>query len=195
MILRFCNLIINQFEKANTISEHNKELYVYGLHQMIIMILNILITLMIGYILSMLWQSILFLITYIPIRTYAGGYHAKTPLMCYCLSVILVIAILLVMKMIEIPLFVCITGITLSSICIILLAPVQDPNKPFTEKEKMFFRKKTRIFLFAEVIICILGFIFHWSMVYFSIFMSFATISLMLILGKIKNHFMEKNLL
>lgn len=194
MLNKICNKICDYFISIEIIPQHNKQLYEYGLQHAVAMLAYIIFTIVVGVFLQITWHSIIFLLSFVPIRTYAGGFHSKSAGNCCVLSVILVIAILLVMKMIEIPLFICIAGITLSSICIILLAPVQDPNKPFTKKEKTYFRKKTRIFLFAEVIICILGFFFHRPIVYICIFVSLATISVMLILGKIKNHFVEKNI-
>lgn len=193
MIASLCNKICDYFVASQIIPEEDKPLYLYGLHQSIIMIANIAITLLIGYILGMMWHSLLYLLTYIPIRTYGGGFHAKTPLRCYCSSVILVIATLLAMKLIPWTPFICIIGITFSIVFIIILAPIEDKNKPFSAKEKTVFKKRTRIILFIEITLYIISLILHFSILYLCICMSLVTLSLMLILGRIKNYFLEKN--
>lgn len=60
------------------IIEENSNLYSYGLQQGLLMILNIATILGIGMVLNMVWESIVFLLTFIPLRSNAGGYHAKT---------------------------------------------------------------------------------------------------------------------
>lgn len=62
------------------IIEENSNLYSYGLQQGLLMILNIATILGIGMVLNMVWESIVFLLTFIPLRSNAGGYHAKTQL-------------------------------------------------------------------------------------------------------------------
>jgi len=186
MLKFFCNKICEQLEKAEIITMQDKPLYLYGLYQGIIQLLNIIITFLIGFILDMPWHAVLFLLSYIPIRTYAGGFHAKTPSRCYISSIILVIAILLVMKEFLFSSFICIVGIIVSSIGIFLLAPVEDENKPFSEKEQIQFKKTTRTLLFAEIFFGIIALIFDFKIIYTCIFMSFVTLLVMLVLGKIK---------
>lgn len=186
MLKYFCSKICEQLEKAEIITMQDKPLYLYGLYQGGIQLLNIIITFLSGFILDMPWHAVLFLLSYIPIRTYAGGFHAKTPTRCYISSIILVIAILLVMKEFLFSSFICIVGIIVSSIGIFLLAPVEDENKPFSEKEQIQFKKTTRTLLFAELFFVVIAFIFDFKIIYTCIFMSFVTLGVMLILGKIK---------
>ena len=37
------------------------------------------------------FESIAFLVFYIPLRSYAGGYHASTPWRCYFISIVFII--------------------------------------------------------------------------------------------------------
>lgn len=193
MLLRFCNFFCDHLVKAKIIEETNKALYVYGLHQTLVMLINILLTLLIGYLLNMTLQSILFLILYIPIRSYAGGYHASTPMRCYCLSIILVIAVLTVMKTFPLSAFICMAGMILSGIIIFVLAPVQDANKPFTEKERQYFKKKTRLFLLSELLLGVVAVATTLPTLYTCIAMSLTALSVLLILGILKNRRLEKS--
>ncbi|WP_303864846.1 accessory gene regulator B family protein [Alkalibaculum bacchi] len=70
--------ITDWFIRNEVIPLEDKELYTYGLKQGSLMVLNIGTIIIIGIILKMIWQSILLMFVYIPLRTYAGGYHART---------------------------------------------------------------------------------------------------------------------
>lgn len=74
------------------IQSDNRELYRYGIQQGLTMIMNLATTLLIGLLCGMLWQSIVFYMAYIPLRSYAGGYHAKTPIRCYLFSIAMMFA-------------------------------------------------------------------------------------------------------
>ncbi len=192
MLNLFCNRICDYFVKSQIIPESNKELYVYGLQQFLIMLLNIATTLLIGFIFGMIWQSLFYLLAYVPLRTYAGGYHAKTPVRCYFSSVLLIVLTLLIMKFVPWTFLSCWIGIALSGIFIFILAPVEDKNKPFTEKEAIYFKKKARMILLIEIFVGIIAFLFHFFMMDLCIFMCFATLTIMLVLGRIKNYILEQ---
>ncbi|AWW28000.1 MULTISPECIES: accessory gene regulator B family protein [unclassified Acetobacterium] len=55
------------------IIEENRNLYTYGLQQGLLMILNIATILGIGIVLNMVWESIIFLLTYVPLRGIADS--------------------------------------------------------------------------------------------------------------------------
>ena len=111
------------------------------------MFFNIITTLLVGCILGDGMAKYCFLLAYIPIRSYAGGYHAKTPVRCYCISVILITATLLAMKYVTLTPATCWGGILGSSVLIFILAPIEDKNKPFTPGGEKKVFKRSRILL------------------------------------------------
>lgn len=123
------------------ITSTEKEVYVYGIHQSLIILSNLAITIILGVISSMIWESIVFMFAYISIRIYAGGYHAETQLRCYVVSILINI-----LALIEIKCFlfngqwanIC---LIISQIIIMILAPVEAENKLLTTKEKVIYRK------------------------------------------------------
>lgn len=64
-----------------------KEIIVYGLTFGIELILNILTTIILGFMFGMVIESLIFLISFSLIRTYAGGYHSQSALKCYFFQV------------------------------------------------------------------------------------------------------------
>ena len=53
----------------------------------ITVLLNLISTIVIGVIVGKVFESIAFLVFYIPLRSYVGGYHASTPRSCYFISI------------------------------------------------------------------------------------------------------------
>lgn len=81
--------IADRLEHCGIISKSNRTLYEYGLRQMFATILNILTMLLIGFIMGLAVPAMVYTIAYIPLRVYAGGYHASTPQRCWAFSAIM----------------------------------------------------------------------------------------------------------
>lgn len=78
--------IINKLIENQTIRAEDKEIYQFGVKQIFTIALNIVTVLALGVSLHMLMEAVLFMVAFIPLRIYAGGVHAKTPLRCYIYS-------------------------------------------------------------------------------------------------------------
>jgi accessory gene regulator B len=187
MIQLISNRITDKLIENRTIVNEDRELYVYGLQQGFIMLINIMTTIIIGVIFGMFWQSIVFLIAYIPIRSYAGGYHARTQLRCYFISTIIIIMALLGMRMVMWTNFYCLLTAFLSSIIIIILAPVEDTNKPLSQKEKQVYRKKTIIILGVLFNSIILFLVLDQFQISVSITMAILVLGFMVVFGNVRN--------
>ena len=84
-----CKITQRLCEKG-IISESDFDLYEYGFNMGITVLLNLISTIVIGVIVGKVFESIAFLVFYIPLRSYVGGYHASTPRRCYFYNVPLV---------------------------------------------------------------------------------------------------------
>ena len=193
MIQKVCLKLCDHFIETGIIAPENKELYCYGMHQGTVILFNLLTALLIGVMLDSVPEVILYFAAYIPLRIYAGGYHAQTPRRCYFFSVILITAILLAIRFFPISQRICCFGMVTAFILIFILAPIEDKNKPFTEKEQIFFKKQTIRLLFTETAIFTTALYLKYTSMTTCIFMAFATVTVMLILGRIKNHAIEKS--
>jgi len=60
--------------------------------------LNILTMLVIGLSMKMIFLAILYILAYIPLRVYSGGYHASTPQKCWIFSAIMLYVVLWILK-------------------------------------------------------------------------------------------------
>ena len=136
--------IADILEQQNKFAPEDKEVYRYGIQQGLNLTLNILTTIIIGVLCGMVYPSLMFLICYMPLRSFCGGYHAKTHLRCYIYSVIMITCILLVAKYTTFNIVLYEILVLISLIIILLLAPVEDENKKLDNVEKCICRSQNR---------------------------------------------------
>lgn len=173
------------------IAESEAALYRYGFDMALTMLLNIISTAAVGLIFGMVFESIAFLVCYIPLRSYAGGYHSETPQRCYFLSLAMIAAVLAALKFLPFgaagyAVFMA-AGVALCA----LLSPVEDHNKPLDEAEVRVYRRRALTILAAEVCIwAVTGLMlrFKCGLIPMSVF----TEGLMLAAGRIKNARLKK---
>ncbi len=153
-------LLINGIGK-----KEDKEIIVFGLMSGIKLILNILTTILLGLIFGLVIESLLFLISFSFIRTYTGGYHAKSAINCYLFSSVVVVLVLIAIKFTPAQyVFIASILILLISVPILLkFAPVEARTKPLDEIERKYFRKKGIINLSIECILIFIMFILRFN--------------------------------
>ena len=192
MLSKLCDTICAGLIQKGIIPADQKGLYYYGLHQGILSVSSIITTLIISILMGMFWHGIFYYIAYIPIRSNAGGFHAKTPLRCYLCSVILVVLALLIIKIMDISIMCCLSLTIIAVLIIFILAPIEDKNKPLTDAEYRCFRKRTRMLLIGEVLLIAVCCSLNAVILAKCIMLSLLTLSIMLLLGKAKNHMLNK---
>lgn len=175
------------------INSEDMDLYSYGLKQGIIMLVNLLTTLAIGLVFGMLAESIILTAAYIPIRIYSGGYHSRTQLSCYIVSVIITIAELLLIKHLHINIYISLVLSIVFGLIILFLSPVEDQNKPLDSTEVIVYKKRSRVILLFELSILYLLIYLKVINIANCILMSLGLMALMLIVGKLKNEFSKVN--
>ncbi len=187
MISNISERIIGSLVDAGTVPSEEKSLYEYGIRMGILVVINVATTVLIGFVLGMVWQSIIFLLAYNPIRSYAGGYHSRTQLTCYLMSIPIIVAALLGIKLIPWNGYVCMTALISVATIIAILAPVEDSNKPLNEREKAVYKGRARaysaVFFGAAMMLWFAGF----EQISLSIIMALLVAAVMLVIGAIKN--------
>lgn len=167
------------------------EIYEYGLEQGIVLLYNFLTTVIIGAVMGMLWQAVVFIICYSTLRTFAGGYHARTPLRCYLFSIVMIALVLKLMEYVGSGYILSLGLLAFPVITALVLIPVADVNKPLYEYEVVKYRRKALYILAVEVLLS-LGFLFFgYEDIAMCISISVATVMMMLILGYVNNRFVH----
>lgn len=177
-----------------TIPREDKEIYRYGVQQGLITLLNLGTTVIIGLVFGLLWESMLFTMAYIPLRSYAGGYHAKTAVRCYFFSIVMMIAVLWVMGHVIYSGLICGCLTAISGSVIWFLVPVEDRNKPLDDLEKVVYRRRARRIVAAECVVSLFTISCGWGRLGMCMTVVLCVMVLMLLLGKWKNAGIEKRM-
>ncbi|MDE5936003.1 MAG: accessory gene regulator B family protein [Ruminococcus sp.] len=181
-------------EKNRIIEQDKLVVVMWGIRNILDTAFNISIFLIIGITMRMTLETIVFTLGYIPLRSFIGGYHAKTPVRCCILSnIILFTALILVRCVGKHPLLLLALAIV-GIIILVVLAPVSDIHKPLDENDRNKYRIKGFVILLCEIIISIVFLILDKHNLTLSVFSTWILLSLMLILGKIKDSKYKKAL-
>lgn len=104
MIEKIANRIVSYQINAKLIAEDEKNIYQYGYIVLIEYCINVIAAVLIAVLFHAYWIMIIFSLTYILLRSYAGGYHAKTSFGCFCMSACMfILVIFLVRGLVRIP--------------------------------------------------------------------------------------------
>lgn len=185
--------ITKVLEDKKIIQSSTKEVCAYGLRQIFSTILNAGTMLLIGFLMQMLIEAILFTVIYIPVRVYAGGYHASTPQRCWAFSAIMLWIALCIVKYTPQTYFWVITTLSLiACIVVFLLSPVEDRNKRLDEKEHHVYHIRAIVVITIEMIVAMLLFALHFTQFVLVLEIAWCSLAVMLLLGKGKNVFENK---
>lgn len=105
-------------------------------------------------------ESIIYLVAFFLGRSCCGGYHAKSHLRCYLLSMGTYLLFLLFTELycqFGQPITVIVILVLDTNILLILFAPTDSSNKRFTAKERQCYRKKSMVLLLLHNVLFILA--------------------------------------
>lgn len=144
------NALVKALIEKRIIEKSEKEIYRFGISQLLFFLMGIMASFVLGILCGMLWQSLLFSAAYIPLRRYAGGFHAKTPGRCYFLSCLLIVCVLMLLKHVAFSVTAVLILTVAASAVVFMKSPVASENKPLLDKEKVWYREKARKILLLE---------------------------------------------
>ena len=188
LLARLAGKIGNNLVHSGVIKEEDAEIYIYGINQILTSVLNVSSALIIGLIFGMFSEIAVFMAAYIPLRSFAGGYHAKTPLRCYVFSVIMLIVVSIGLKYLHIADCVYYAVLVAATLVVLVLSPVEDRNKPLDEIEQKVYKKRTMNIAAVEVMVCLALKFVGYDNLFVAVVYSFVVLSFMLVAGKVKNH-------
>ena len=134
--------IANYLLHIGVITLDKKEVCAFGLENIISRIFVWIYLFVIGFILNALLEAVLFYLTFLFMRKYAGGYHATTYLHChtiYLFSFVVAVMGYRVIKNIY-GLWWVIPIIAFILLTILLFSPIENPNNPIPIGKRHTFR-------------------------------------------------------
>lgn len=176
------------------IEKENKELYIYGFFMLLSQVLYFLESLIIGYFLNVVIQSLIFYVSFSFIRRYAGGYHASTETRCELsttFSILVCISVIKLSYKLNLDIFLLIIGV-ISGLIILILCPLDTPEKPLSKTEYKYFKKISWLILFIISVLIIISYIVKWKFLYAPCCMSLILEAILISAGKIQKSINNK---
>lgn len=136
LVNRILYFMINQ--KVIDNDEDTLNFYKYGIEITISSLTSIIIISLLGLVTNNFLNSTIFLISFILIRSFVGGYHADTYVKCnllMCISFICVCIVNVLLRNIS-SITLGIPCCLISLIIVSIFGPVENVNKPITQKRK-----------------------------------------------------------
>ena len=188
MFAKLAERVTEELESNKKIKSEDRELYQYGIEQGIMILLNMITALVIGLIFHCLFYVVIFSAAFIPLRTYSGGFHAKTSLMCYVLSVLTLVVFCILIKVLCFPNILWIIISIMCSIIILVLSPVETENKPLDKMEVKVYRKRAHMIWAMEALVYMVSFSINLKVFWISIFFAWLAVFWMLVIGRMMNN-------
>lgn len=173
--------------REEAIKEDERKEFIYGFQTALEILLCIIISCILSYTLGMFKEGILFAIIFIPLRSYAGGLHLDNYWSCLLLSCLTFGTILVVSRFTNLRVEISFLGTIILLEAIWHMYPVENANRIIDEKEDIHFKRKLKHFLFMDLIIAIIYFIFKKETYLLVIFATLFMIAITMIIGKCKN--------
>lgn len=155
--MRINKTLTNHLIAKKIIPIEDKEIYDYGFEMLFSTILGYIIVLLTAYIMNSILEGLIFLVSFIFLRNFSGGYHANTHVKCN-LFLFLSALFVLFMSKVSIPYIYLILIYILLLAMIFEYAPIENENKPLTGEEKMKYKK---VAICTTLVIGIMSFILY----------------------------------
>ncbi len=160
MVERLAEAIIDLQIKKHYLELKDRAMYCYAYKLLIGQAINLLI----AYLLMILFRAYLvllvYLIAYIPLRTYAGGHHASSSNACTVISAGVLALVCIASDVIPAELYLYINAFSaiVGTWFMLWVVPVEAVNKPLEQAERTLYRKRSMEIWIIEVTV--------WSILY-----------------------------
>ena len=176
--------IVGKLIAASAVEEVDRELYVYGFFLLITRFFFFLVTVVFGFSLKIPYESVVFYIVFILMRSYAGGVHAKTEMACTVWTTVAMGSAVVIIKILEV-----LNGKTLlilifSDLCILRITPLDTNEKPLTEQDKRWYRKICYVMVATCNLIIIAGAVLSIPLLCYPVVCSMLLEAILLVIGK-----------
>jgi len=193
MIKEWSRKIVSWQINKGILHNQDKEIYEYAYEVSIGQAANILITCFVAFSFQY-YMVFLFMLAYIPLRTYAGGFHARSNERCMIFSAAILCAVCIVGKYVLIQRMIPVVILleVLAVAVVLILSPVEDCNKPLNREEEKKYRKYAYVITFIEIMIAAAFYVLQKQEISKMIMITHIVMAGTLIMGSIKNRNIRK---
>lgn len=124
------------------------EVYEYGFFSTLEILAAVITSMCIAAWFNMMTECIAFIFLFCVLRSYAGGFHFESFSICYIISSMITIGVLLFVKMCNIPLIIIWSLMGIFTTLFYIVEPISNAAKTINTEENVYFKKKLRYLLF-----------------------------------------------
>lgn len=184
---KLASAITDYYIRKNIIDAAKRNIYIYGFKLIISDIVNFIVIILLGLLVSCELESVVFLITLCGLRVFTGGFHAKTFFVCRLSMMITFILVMATSNLlIESGVNYIYIGLLniISIIIVALLAPVQNPNKKLEVKQMKTNHKRSVI---ASLFLSVLSVMLVYCKINIGVVISITTaaVAILMVVGLI----------
>lgn len=140
--------------KKEIIKQDSYDIYQYGFQCFLEISVSTICSIVIALLLHMLPECLFLL--FIPMRSFSGGLHLKTYFSCFLASIIVLISTLLAVKYIAVPIIVSLILYIFFAILILVIGPVDHPNREVDSHDNHIFKLKTYLTVLFSLLTAII---------------------------------------
>lgn len=154
MLYKTAKKIADRLLLRQVISEETFDICVYGLELLLSSLFSVSIIFIVGCAINRFFETISFLVVFILLRSFSGGYHANTYAKCSVITFIVYGFVMLFSAFMHVNLFLYVLLLFIGAIVLYLKAPIENPNKEITEQDK---KKYKIISILLFLVFCAIG--------------------------------------
>ncbi|MDF2822117.1 MAG: hypothetical protein K0R15_2565 [Clostridiales bacterium] len=132
--------ISSKWSEKGIIDNEEIDVYRYGIEIVLSSLFGIVSVLTIGLIFGAMVQAIIFLVIFIPLRMYTGGYHANTYIRCNTTTIVLFATQVLLVNLARFTVPIYFIGYLIGAIIIVGAAPIKNDNKKIETQHKRRYK-------------------------------------------------------
>lgn len=192
--MKIVTVLSERMAEKEIIKQEDISIYQYGIENGIILSLNMLTAVSIGLVTGRLIEILAFLLAFISLRSFSGGFHLESKVMCYiCSNLILLIPAYAAeisrycSKMfsstvinIEIVIVMCATVI------IFINSPMDSNKRKLDLAERKHFKVRARSILIVQAVIIVILYFFKRKFPVDSLCISLCTIAVLMLIRKVQ---------
>lgn len=154
MLTKIATSLTRRLQRKGVVSNEAEDIYVYGFELLVSFVFSTTLILTLGWILDAVLETFCFLGVFILLRSFTGGYHANKYWQCTAITLSVYTLVMMLSKNFQLNIMFYELLFVVGLIVIIIMAPIENCNKPLSNTEK---EKHKRVSAILFVVFCLLS--------------------------------------
>lgn len=157
MLEKASKSITNSLRKKGIVLDEFADVYQYGFELLLSFLISTGLVILAGIIFNCFIETLVFLLVFISLRSFTGGFHAMKYLTCTVSTFGVYSFVMIVSAFVSVNFLVFFILLLIGSIILYIKAPVENPNKELTKKQKSKYKWISLVLFFG---LSLIGYVF-----------------------------------